>query len=146
MGEDPRPCRLRPASEARCVLEREIHGVDLDLGAPVENQLHPLFDENTELCLVQLLSTLLQRSLCRLRKQPKKVGETEWSRLSKFTMEWRQPESDNHVSDDPERDAMDRRSTKAEQRPLEQAEKGRSAMPYSVGRGRTSSGRTCGYI
>ena len=146
MGEDPRPCRLRPASGARCVLEPEIRGVGLDLGTSVENRLHPLFDENTELCLMQLLSTLLQRSLSRLRKQPKKVGETEWSRPSKFTMKGRQPESDDHVSDDPERDAMDQRSTKVEQQPPEQVETGRSAMPQSVERGRSSSGRTRSYI
>jgi enamine deaminase RidA (YjgF/YER057c/UK114 family) len=45
-------------------------------------------------------------------------------------MEWRQPESDNHVSDDPERDAMDQRLTKVEQQLLEQAEKERSAMTH----------------
>jgi hypothetical protein len=107
---------------------------------------HPLFDENTELCLMQVLSTLLQRSHSRLWKQPKKVGETEWSRLSKFTMGWRQPASDNYMSDDLERDAMDQRLTKVEQQPLEQVEKGRSAMPQSVERGRSSSGRTYSYI
>ena len=45
-------------------------------------------------------------------------------------MEWRQSESDNHVSDDPERVAMDQRSTKVEQRPREQAEEGHSAMTH----------------